>query len=102
MYSIIMPGVVHRFLTMLDVFESDAEAAHAFHGAAHQRWGRGGRRIVTAPRPVVQRILDELNTLVDEIDNGPVSAHALGVYMRDLRPVAAQTMVPRRGAPTDN
>lgn len=93
-FTIGMSGTLYRTLQQLDVFGEDApkEAAEAFRAATTRMYGRGTRYLITAPRPVVIAVLEELEKLVREVESKAVSARELGLDMEDLRCVCGQAM----------
>ena len=95
MYAIVMPGKMHRALDLLGVFEENVpeDAVKVFRAAVHRTYGKGTQATVTGPRPAVQGVLDVLNRMVDEADNGTVPVRALGDDMRRLRIVSKQPLL---------
>lgn len=94
MYTIVMPGKMHRALDLLGVFEENVpeDAVTVFRAAVHRPYGRGTQATVTGSQRAVRGVLDVLCRMVDEADDGTVSVNSLGHDMHRLRVVSRQPM----------
>lgn len=95
MYTIVMPGMMHRALDLLGVFEEDVpeDAVRAFREGVHRQRGKGTQVTVTGSRKAVQGVLAVLKKMADEADDGIISVRALGSNdMRKLRAVSRQPL----------
>ena len=95
MYTIVLPGKMHRALDVLGVFEEDVpeDAVKAFRAAVHRPYGKGTQATLTGSRQTIQGVLKVLRRMADEADDGIVSVRSLGADdMRKLRTVSRQPL----------